>query len=117
MKVQFLDKQLRKTYSAVISVISTFISFVLIFFPLPEECLYRGILAFSFFAILLIIYVLMWIEANKRKKASITINGMKVTIEEGDIFEETDALKVIPFNEYFDTIVDEKIISSRVTAQ
>lgn len=38
------------------------------------------------------------------------IKGNKVVIKTGDIFEQ-DGWKVIPFNEHFDTIVDDKIIA------
>jgi hypothetical protein len=40
------------------------------------------------------------------------IEGSKVTIKAGDIFLEP-GLKVIAFNEYFDTIVDDRLISCR----
>nr|WP_246847889.1 macro domain-containing protein [Vibrio crassostreae] len=52
----------------------------------------------------------MWFNANSRKNASLTINNSKIDVKVGDIFY-TEGLKVIAFNEYFDSIVDNDIIS------
>ncbi len=46
-----------------------------------------------------------------RNGFTIKIRGIPVTIKQGDIFK-AEGWKVIPFNEYFDTTVDEVIISS-----
>lgn len=48
--------------------------------------------------------------ANFKNKAKIRINNSTVNIIFGDIFKQRE-LKVIAFNEYFDTLVDDKIIS------
>lgn len=48
---------------------------------------------------------------NKRKY-EIKINNNKITIKTGDIFKQNGII-VIPFNEYFDTKVDDIIISSQ----
>ena len=47
---------------------------------------------------------------NKLNKISIYIDSSEVIIKKGDLFNE-DGLKVIAFNEYFDTTVDDKIIN------
>ena len=47
---------------------------------------------------------------NHTMKIDFDINKIKVEIRRGNIFEEK-GLKVIPFNEKFDTEVDDKIIS------
>lgn len=59
------------------------------------------IITFSIFYILLIF---------NKKGFSIIINGVSVSIKIGDIFKK-DGLKVIPFNERYDTIVDDVVIS------
>jgi hypothetical protein len=46
------------------------------------------------------------------KNINTNIDGSTVNIKCGDIFNE-NGLKVITFNEYFDTQINEKIISSR----
>ena len=44
------------------------------------------------------------------KKIKLNIKGSDFIIKQGDIFLQ-EGLKVINFNEYFDTIVDNKIIA------
>jgi hypothetical protein len=58
----------------------------------------------------MLIYFGIWLWSNKLTKINVTIEGSDVTIKVGDIFKEHD-FKVIAFNEYFDTQVDNKIIS------
>lgn len=66
--------------------------------------------------ILLIAYVILTviiriiIERVNRRPVSLSVNGNQVEIKTGDIFTEK-GLKLIPFNEYFDTTVDDVIIS------
>ena len=66
--------------------------------------------------ILLIAYVILTviiriiIERVNRRPVSLSVNGNQVEIKTGDIFSEK-GLKLIPFNEYFDTTVDDVIIS------
>lgn len=68
-----------------------------------------GIILFvCFFAIAFVIFIIKLSLAHR--EYSTKINGKRVDIKIGDIFEES-GLKVIPFNENFDTIVDDKIIS------
>lgn len=45
-----------------------------------------------------------------KNSAKLRINNSTVNVFYGDIFKQEE-LKVIAFNEYFDTIVDDKIIS------
>jgi hypothetical protein len=52
-------------------------------------------------------FIITWIIT---KGIKIEINGITIRIQEGDLFK-ADGWKVIPFNEYFDTIVDDKIIA------
>lgn len=54
----------------------------------------------------------LWIKANNTKDIKLDIEGSQVIIKTGDIFEE-NGLKVIAFNEYFDTQVDDKIIANK----
>jgi len=50
-------------------------------------------------------------KGNNLLYRKIYINNSIVEVKAGDIFKEP-GLKAIAFNEYFDTLVDEKIISS-----
>lgn len=44
-----------------------------------------------------------------RDEITLEINGMRVIVKQGDIFE-VGGRKIIPFNEYFDTQVDDDVI-------
>lgn len=66
------------------------------------------ILLSLFFIVSLIIYIILIIL--NRKGISTTINGVNICIKNGDLFN-IDGLKIIPFNERFDTKVDDIIIS------
>jgi hypothetical protein len=113
MKVDFLDKNVRNKFWQFFSVISGIISFLLLFINIPEEfkkhlfCI--GILIFI---ILVVVYLGIWIYANSLRSIEVDIDGSKVNIKCGDLFEEK-GLKVISFNEYFDTVTDDKIISRK----
>jgi len=61
---------------------------------------------------ILLIYIITLLRAYKQKEKKLQINHNNICIKYGDIFKES-ANKVIAFNEYFDTQVDEKIISSK----
>ena len=52
----------------------------------------------------------MLVFANHQNKKNLYINGTKVSIKFGDIFIQ-EGIKVINFNEFFDTVVDDVIIS------
>ncbi len=113
MKVKFLNKNVRNKFWIYFSVISGIISFVLLFNIIPDEnkkCLqYFGYLTFL---IIIIIYLIIWYRANKLTNVNIDIDGSTISIKCGDLFSE-DGLKAISFNEYFDTVVDDKIISNK----
>ncbi len=110
MKVCFFDKKLREDYWNSISIISTIISFVLIFVSVPDDWKIKTVCAAALVVILIVLYICKWQKANKLQNVSMKINKTSVTIKCGDIFKE-EGLKVIAFNEYFDTIVDDEIIS------
>lgn len=106
--VSFFDIQLRKRYGSFLSVISVLCTFFLIFIDIPAGCkLYLGII---FLIFLIVSYALMWQHYKNLRLVNIVINGSTVEICFGDLFKE-DGLKVIPFNEYFDTVVDDVLVS------
>lgn len=110
VKVKFTDKNLWVRFKERVSWISTIFSLVLIFVSIPEQCKY--IAGFLFLLGLFIFYVISWYEANRLKVVDLDIEGSTVTVKAGDLFKEQD-FKVIAFNEYFDTQVDDGIISSK----
>lgn len=66
--------------------------------------------------VVIIVYILFVIGIMSIKsiltknEVSLIIRGMKVIVKEGDLFT-ADGWKLIPFNEYFDTQVDDIIIA------
>lgn len=111
MKVKLFDKNVRNTFWLYFSVISGILSFVLLFDFVPADytdCL--TILGYLTIGLLILIYFIIWCRANNLKFIDIDIDGSNVNIKAGDLFLEK-GLKTIPFNEYFDTVVNDKIIS------
>lgn len=108
LKVKFFDKNLIKKYINMLSIINLFFTSVLIFLDIPQE--YKLISFIVFIAINVSIYIFLFVRANKIINVKLDIDGSIVEIKEGDIFKE-EGLKVINFNEYFDTKVDNKIIA------
>ena len=109
-KVTFFDKHLQISYFDTLSKINIIVSFVLIAITIPND--YKPHVGIGFIIILVIIYAYMWHKANNLTQRKLIIGNSNVIIRIGDLFKETD-LKVIAFNEYFDTQVDERIIASR----
>jgi hypothetical protein len=69
----------------------------------------RFILAFGiFFFIVVVTFIIKYYWA--KNGISLKIRGIRVNIKSGDIFKAI-GWKVIAFNEFFDTIVDDKIIA------
>jgi hypothetical protein len=68
-----------------------------------------GLIIFVSFIILSIIIFII-LNSLKHKAYNTTVNGIPIKIKVGDIFNEV-GLKVIPFNERFDTEVDDVIIA------
>lgn len=107
-KVNFFDRQLIKNFKEKISTLSMVFSLFLIFVEIPSDK--KALAGGIFILALLTLYVVSWYRANKLSIVELNIEGSKVTIKSGDIFLER-GLKVIAFNEYFDTLVDDRIIS------
>ena len=110
MKVDFFDKQVRDTFLKISAGIGTTLSTLLLFLDIPEDWQVRSLIVFVAALCLLYLGILVW--ANKLRTANINIDGTIVTIKSGDIFEEP-GLKAIAFNEYFDTEVDNVVISEK----
>ena len=97
-------------FVSLMAIIELLLSLILIFIDIPQN--YKIGFGIVFSVILIIIYIIIWILSNKIMDINITINNSKVEIKYGDIFEESGK-KVIAFNEYFDTCVDDNIINSQ----
>lgn len=110
VKVSFFDKRVFRQFLTVISGISVVASLSFIFIEIPKEM--KLTVGCIFLILLLIIYIVLWFRSNNLEQINMKIEGSDVTIKKGDIFKQPD-FKVIAFNEYFDSQVDDKIISAK----
>lgn len=109
-KVSFFDKKVGKIFLQISSVVSGAISLGVIFFDIPAPC--KPWAALGLVILLALIYVAVWVWSNTLNSIKIDVEGSTVLIKVGDIFHQ-EGLKAIAFNEYFDTLVDNRIISDQ----
>ena len=110
IKTGFFNKKLVKNYFAFLSILSVLISFIFIIVDVEENS--KGIVSASLGGCLVTIYIVLWFRANMVLEANLNINNSNLSVKIGNIFDEPE-LKVIAFNEYFDTKVDNVIISDK----
>ena len=108
-KVSFFDIRVVKQFLEVVSVISFLASLSFIFIEIPKSC--KLVAGGIFLLALMLFYIFLWRRSNSLEHIHAKIEGSDVIIKKGDIFKQ-EGFKAIAFNEYFDTQVDEKIISS-----
>jgi len=108
-KVSFFNKRLRYCFYKILSVIGVFTSIIFLFVDICEK--YKASIGIITLILLVITYFGIWIYANKRQDIKLKINNSEIEVKFGDLFAETADWKVIAFNEYFDTLVDDKIIA------
>jgi hypothetical protein len=109
MKVSFIDKRILHKFYGVLSVISVITSIIFLFVEFEKKS--KTTIGLAAVVILIIIYIGIWIHSNVRQSIRLKINTSEVEVKFGDIFLEQADLKVIAFNEYFDTLVDDKVIA------
>lgn len=106
----FKELDFWKSYWLLPSFLFSIAAIVLTFFELTQ---YKQLI---FYVILIVSLIILFTKLTKEsamKKISLNIDGSEVVIESGDIFNyPRNMYKVIAFNEYFDTKVDDQIISS-----
>lgn len=107
-KVRFFDRRVVRQFLEYISAISTALSLFLIFVDIPDKV--KLLVGVIFVLGLVVSYIALWLHSATLENIDLNIEGSTVTIKTGDIFLET-GFKTIAFNEYFDTQVDNKIIS------
>ena len=108
-KVTFFDNNLVKNFWAHLSGLVTIFGGVVLFIddtPLKERWIYPIVLIL----ILIAWYVFLWWRASNLEDIDLDIENTTISIVTGDLFKQ-DGLKAIPFNEYFDTQVDDEVIS------
>ena len=108
MKVSIFDKRLISIFLKLTSGLFAVLSAVLIFIDIPDNV--RIGFGIAVLLILAIAYKGIWYWAVRLNDISVKIEGSVVNIKVGDIFKQP-GLKVISFNEYFDTQVDDQLIA------
>lgn len=108
IKVSLFSKTLWKRYLVLVSGISVFASLFFVAVDVPDK--YKTCALIGIASALVITYVALWVIANMTTSKKLNINGSPLEIKIGDIFQEGE-LRVINFNEYFDTVADDKLIS------
>lgn len=114
-KVDFFNPKIFQLWWKFFGVISAIFATVFLFIDLEKN--FKSCAALIFVFAMIIIYTCIWVYANKLRAIEFKIDSgknlnSKVVIKEGDIFEQ-EGFKVIAFNEYFDTQVDDKIIAKK----
>lgn len=107
-KVEFFDRRVVENFLKITSGVSATLSLFVLFFDIPNA--YKTTFGWIFVVLLGLIYLAIWVWSNNLNRIDIKVEGSEVTIKVGDIFSES-GLKAIAFNEYFDTVVDNKIIA------
>ena len=108
MKVSFFDRKVFKKYGDIITWGSVIITFLSVIIPFPEN--WSRLCAVVILAVIfVVIYIGVWIWANRKKSTIIYLHETRILIEEGNLFA-APGKKLIPFNEYFDTEVGNGII-------
>lgn len=108
IKVSPFSRKIWREYASIVVIASALCSFYFILVKVPDG--QRRMYAILATAFLVSIYLIIWINANVRQHAKLYINNSSVIIKIGNLFEEK-GLKAIAFNEYFDTVVDDVLIS------
>ena len=108
LKVSFGSPRVWRQYAYTIALLSAIASFYFIVVEVPPAEHRKYIVAAT--TLLILVYVGIWLRANFKRTVKLSINNSSLIIKTGDVFQE-DGLKAIAFNEYFDTEVDERIIS------
>lgn len=120
LKVKFNDKTLWNRYLFALGIISTIISFISFFVTADDiKMINRWQVAVVFFIFIILLFIAMWIKANRRRRAFLRINNTSVNVIEGDIWtqlkrrpkDRKGEISVIGVNEFFDDIVDNRIVS------
>lgn len=108
MKVNFFDRRIYAIAAKPVALLSSALSVALLFLDIADKNKIKS--GLIFLSVIVVIYLIAWMWANKMTRIKIQIDGSNVHIKTGDLFKQPD-IKVISFNEYFDTIVDDRIIA------
>lgn len=109
MKISFFNKKL---LLKVKSITSPFFAISTVFMSFVDLIQKDRLILLGILVVLSVgIYLFELYKNNNLSSKKVVVNGTKIEIKFGDIFKEKGQ-KLIAFNEFFDTQVDDKIISS-----
>lgn len=120
-KVNFFDGVLWRNYLSVLGIVSSIVTLIS-FFGTAQNMEISVIYTITvFIAILVLIFLYMWWNANQQKYVRLKINNTEIRIREGNIFELLEKepkdrrgeISIIGVNDYYDTIVDDRIIAKK----
>lgn len=117
--IRWTDRILWRNYLGVLGIISTIVTLLSFFMTADALRSYKWIAAVLFIAMLLATFLIMWFRANRRQQVYLRINHTAVHVSIGNIFsllakkpsERNDEICVIGVNDYYDLIVDNRIIA------
>lgn len=120
-KVKFYDNILWRNYLSVLGVVSSIVTLISFFVTAQDTEISITCAVTIFIVVLVMIFVCMWWKANHQKYVKVKINNTKIRIEEGNIFEllekkpenRNGEISIIAVNDYYDTIVDDRIIAKK----
>lgn len=121
LKVKFNDRMLWSKFLSVLGIISTVVSLISFFVTANDiKTINTWVMVSLFFAVIVIVFLIMWYCANHKQCASLRINNTVVNVVEGDIWTQfkrkpehrKGEISVIGANEFFDVIVDDRIVST-----
>lgn len=109
MKVKPFNKNLLKDYFSLLSVISIPFGFFSIFIDAEDV---TNWIAITIFVVAMIgSYIYVFYRSNNIDTIKVKIRNNDVIISYGDLLEIKEGVKVITFNQYFDTEVDNVVLS------
>lgn len=120
-KVKFYNKQLWNEYLSVMGVVSSIFTLISFFATAKDLNINITFLVVIFLLLVIGIFLTMWWYANHIRHVNLKINNTRAQIAEGDIWElfekkledKKGQISVIGVNDYYDTIVDNRIISDK----
>lgn len=108
LKVKITDKTVWQEFLKKMSIISAIFSMAFIFIDVSDK--YKAWAGLSVCLFFVGLYFFLWWRYNSLKSINLMVEGSKVSVLTGSLFNQS-GLKAIAFNEYFDTQVDDRIIS------
>lgn len=118
-KVYILDGVLWRNYLSVLGIVSSIVTLISFLGTAQNMEINVIYIVIVFIAILVLIFIYMWWSANQQKYVRLRINNTEIRIQEGNIFELLEMepkdrrgeISIIGVNDYYDTIVDDRIIA------